>query len=70
MRETQTTKPQTKPPADRESVRVLAIELAAREAARKLGLNENTVLSWARRENWNLPKHWRPESNLVAIEAR
>ena len=51
-----TTKPQTKPPVDREAVRVLAIELGAREAARKLGLNENTVLSWARRENWNLPK--------------
>jgi len=51
-----TTKPQSKPPVDREAVRVLAIELGAREAARKLGLNENTVLSWARRENWNLPK--------------
>jgi hypothetical protein len=51
-----TTKLQTEPPADREAVRVLAIELGAREAARKLGLNENTVLSWARRENWNLPK--------------
>jgi hypothetical protein len=51
-----TTKPQTKPPVDREAVRILAIELGAREAARKLGLNENTVLSWARRENWNLPK--------------
>src|SRR5215475_5658726 len=50
------TKSQTKPPVDREAVRVLAIELGAREAARKLGLNENTVLSWARRENWNLPK--------------
>jgi transposase-like protein len=45
-----TTKPQTKPPVDREAVRILAIELGAREAARKLGLNENTVLSWARRE--------------------
>jgi LmbE family N-acetylglucosaminyl deacetylase len=51
-----TTKPQTKPPVDREAVRVLAIELGAREAARKLGLKENTVLSWARRDNWNLPK--------------
>src|SRR5215475_8870395 len=50
------TKSQTKPPLDREAVRVLAIELGARGAVRKLGLNENTVLSWARRENWNLPK--------------
>jgi Putative ATPase subunit of terminase (gpP-like) len=51
-----TTKPQTKPPVDREAVRVLAIELGAREAARRLGLNPNTVLSWAKRYNWNLPK--------------
>jgi hypothetical protein len=50
-----TTKPQTKPPVDREAVRVLAIELGAREAARRLGLNPNTVLSWAKRDNWKLP---------------
>jgi len=37
----ETTKPQTKPPVDREAVRVLAIELGAREAARRLGLNRN-----------------------------
>jgi hypothetical protein len=41
---------------DRESVRVLAIELGAREAARRLGVKENTVLSWARRGAWALPK--------------
>jgi hypothetical protein len=41
---------------DRESVRVLAIELGAREAARRLKLNENTVLGWARKDNWQLPK--------------
>jgi Putative ATPase subunit of terminase (gpP-like) len=50
-----TTKPQTKLPVDREAVRVLAIELGAREAARRLGLNPNTVLSWAKRDNWKLP---------------
>jgi transposase len=50
------TRPQTKPAMDREAVRVLAIELGAREAARRLGLNRNTVISWARRYNWNLPK--------------
>jgi hypothetical protein len=50
-----TTKSQTKPPVDREAVRVLAIELGAREAARRLGLNPNTVLSWAKRDNWELP---------------
>ena len=55
MKEIQTTKSQTKPPVDREAVRVLAIELGAREAARRLGLNPNTVLSWAKRDNWKLP---------------
>jgi Putative ATPase subunit of terminase (gpP-like) len=45
----------TKPPVNREAVRVLAIELGAREAARRLGLNPNTVLSWAKRDNWKLP---------------
>ena len=41
---------------DREGVRMLSIELGAREAARRLGLKESTVLSWARRYNWKLPK--------------
>src|SRR5437899_6951081 len=50
------TKTQTKPAVDREAVRVLAIELGAREAARRLGIKESTVLSWARRYDWNLPK--------------
>ena len=54
MKEIQTTQSQTKPPADREAVRVLAIELGAREAARRLGLNPNTVLSWSKRYNWEL----------------
>jgi hypothetical protein len=51
-----TTKPQTKPPVDREAVRALAIELGAREAARRTGINENTILSWSHRYKWNLPK--------------
>jgi Putative ATPase subunit of terminase (gpP-like) len=51
-----TTKLQTKPTVDREAVRVLAIELGVPAAARKLGLNRNTVHSWARRYNWNLPE--------------
>lgn len=56
MKEKQTTKPQTKLPVDREAVRVLAIELGVPAAACKLGLNRNTVHSWARRYNWNLPE--------------
>ena len=53
---------------DRESVRVLAIDLGAREAARRLGLNENTVCSWARRYNWNLPqrKNGRHSTDLAS----
>jgi hypothetical protein len=51
-----TTKPQTRPRVDREAIRVLAIGLGAREAARRTGVNENTILSWSRRYKWNLPK--------------
>jgi hypothetical protein len=63
-----TTKLQNKAPVDREAVRVLAIELGAREAARRLGLNEDTVCSWARRYNWQLPqrKSGRPCTDLAS----
>jgi hypothetical protein len=64
------------PKANHESVRMLAIEIGAREAARKLGLNENTVLSWAKREKWQLPSskpgpaaiepHASPAETLIA----
>jgi hypothetical protein len=40
-----TTKPRTKPTVDCEAVHVLAIELGACEAARRLGVKETTVLS-------------------------
>src|SRR5215469_2813379 len=43
-------------PVNWEAVRMLAVELGAREAARRLGINPNTVLSRAKRESWNLPK--------------
>jgi len=55
---------------DREAVRVLAIELGAREAARRLKLNPNTVLSWARRYDWKLPDRrdiGRPAINPSAL---
>jgi hypothetical protein len=51
-----TKKPQGRPSVDWEAVRVLAIELGAREAARRLGIKESTVLSRAKRDKWNLPK--------------
>lgn len=37
---------------DREAVRVLAVAIGARPAARQLGLNEDTVCSWAARFGW------------------
>jgi hypothetical protein len=48
----QTTKPQTKLPVDREAVRVLAIELGVREAARRCGLSEDRVRKWSSRYKW------------------
>jgi Putative ATPase subunit of terminase (gpP-like) len=59
----------TKPPVDREAVRVLAIELGAREAARRLGIKESTVLSWARRYNWKLPKRKGGGSNAITPQS-
>jgi hypothetical protein len=56
MKQNKTNKPQARPTQDREAVRVLAIELGAREAARRVGINESTVLSWAKRYDWKLPK--------------
>ena len=76
---------ESKPAVDREAVRVLAIELGAREAARRLGIKESTVLSWARRNKWKLPKrkggatlksanaitmHSKPGDALIATHAQ
>jgi hypothetical protein len=70
----ETTKPQTKPPVDREAVRVLAIELGAREAARRLGLNPNTVLSWSKRYNWELPNRrggaTKASANAITLQSK
>jgi len=55
MKETQTTKSQTKAPADRGAVHILAYSIGAREAARRLGIKESTLLSWSHRGKWKLP---------------
>ena len=41
-----------KKPIEKEAVRLLAIEIGCRPAARKLGLNQNTVVQWSRRFGW------------------
>jgi hypothetical protein len=51
-----TTKPQTKRPVSREAVHMLALSIGAREAARRLGINESTLLSWSHRLKWKLPR--------------
>lgn len=42
------------PPLDvnKEEVRMLVISVGVREAARQMGLSENTVLAWANRGGW------------------
>jgi hypothetical protein len=47
----ETIKPKTAP-VDRESVRLLAIELGVREAARRCGLSEDRVRKWSSRYKW------------------
>jgi transposase-like protein len=36
-----------------EKAKVIAIQVGYREAARQLGINQNTLLSWARTEGWS-----------------
>ena len=57
---------------DREAVRTLAIQIGVREAARQLGLNEDTVCSWAKRGAWFTPKAQPPSQAIVtqALQAR
>lgn len=37
---------------DREHVKLIAFQVGTREAARQLGLSEETVLQWSKREKW------------------
>jgi hypothetical protein len=37
---------------DKETIKVVAIQVGFREAARQFGISQNTILSWARREGW------------------
>lgn len=39
-------------PVDREKVKMVALQVGVREAARQFELNEDTVMAWSRREAW------------------
>jgi hypothetical protein len=53
---------------DHESVRTLAIAIGVRPAARQLGLNEDTVCTWAKREHWfEVPEQ--PPSKAIDVKA-
>jgi len=53
---------------DRDSVKTLAEAVGVREAARRLNLNENTLLSWSKRDNWNMPQRRTNQRNQPAIK--
>lgn len=53
---------------DREAVKILAIAVGVREAARQLNLNEDTVCSWAKRGQWFKQKP-QPPSNAIDLQA-
>lgn len=48
---------------DRESVKTLATAIGVREAAARLGLNPNTVLSWSKRGKWFVPTPQPPKQS-------
>src|SRR6266481_8902756 len=51
---------------DRESIRLLAIELGLRGAARRCGIPEGTVRCWSHRYHWKVPRRGgRPPLNLA-----
>ncbi len=56
---------------NREEVRMLALEIGVREAARRLGLNEDRVCKWSERGNWfSTPKHINSSQALVSTVSR
>ena len=50
---------------DREAVKVLAISVGVREAARQLGLNEERVMKWSQREGWLKQPEPKPQPPTV-----
>jgi hypothetical protein len=60
-------KTQNKPTVDRESVRLLAIELGVREAARQCGLSEDRVRKWSSRYKWLEQKAPKQQEAAVTV---
>jgi hypothetical protein len=54
-------------PVDRESVRLLAIELGVREAARRCGLSEDRVRKWSSRYKWLEQKAPKQQESAVTV---
>ena len=58
-------------PVSKEEVRLLAIEIGVREAARRLGLNEDRVCQWSKRGNWfSTPKQINAKATLVSTVSK
>lgn len=57
----------TATPVSKEEVRLLAIEFGVREAARKLGLNEDRVRQWSSRYKWFKPIADTQKSNVTTV---
>lgn len=61
----------TATPVSKEEVRLLALEIGVREAARRLGLNEDRVCKWSERGKWfNTPTHINSKQALVSSVSR
>ena len=57
----------TATPVSKEEVRLLAIEIGVREAARRLGLNEDRVCKWSERGKWfTTPKQEKAKMAVVS----
>ncbi len=53
---------------DRESVRQLAIQIGVRPAARQLGLSEDRVRQWSKREQWfAIPQQPPSKANVTVV---
>lgn len=52
MQSTDSQPAESRKSVSREEVKLLAISVGVREAAKQIGLNENTVLSWSKRDKW------------------